>query len=189
MFGIFGGRKAKVQKTTEFVAERMLLTLGHLRAGPLTEILFGNLLSSPYHSGYIQGKLSSLLAYAVKSGQLPHEDANAVSGLVLMSLFDREQAKLLSNAIKKHAGDNSSQYQAGFDKGSLVGLYMVGARDISKEPNLQEAVETARSASESYNQLFPEDAANMPPDDVMSLAIMGLSVMWFTEPLSSLESE
>lgn len=60
MFGLFGGRKAKVQKATQFVAESMLLTLGHLRVGPLADALIGDLVSSPYHSGYIQGKMSSL---------------------------------------------------------------------------------------------------------------------------------
>ena len=186
MFGLFDSPEKKAQKATQFVAEMMLMTVGHLRMGPLADELFKNLIKSPYHAGYIQGKISGLLAHLVHSGKVSAENANMVSGMTLIMLFEEDKARKISSAINAHASRNEAGYQQGYERGSKVALYSVGARDVEQEPEVERAKRQAKSAEQEFNQLFPEESGGASSDPTMH-ALMGLEIIWFTETLSSVE--
>lgn len=173
MFGLFGGGKKAQDKAITAITENLRIQLGGY-------IKFGNLVGivqqDPYVAGYIQGKLLSFNAYFIKAEGLPAEDAQTVTGMVLMNLFGRDQAMVVSQAIIAHGGNLSPQFQNGQRKGALVVAYAVGAQDVRRDPDYTRAIA-------HFRQMEKKQGSESQSNDHWA-AITGLEHIWFGDRLA-----
>lgn len=133
-------------------------------------VLLSSMRSNPYITGYIQGKLVGYLAYSVAKLGLKPENANQVSGMVLIEVFE-EDAREVSNIIKSHSSTASPEYMDGKRKGELLIAYAVGKEDVSSDPQYDEAVKAfANDAGTQELRKLPDERA---------AAIAGLEGIWF----------
>lgn len=174
MFGV-GGRKRVKDQAVNAITEnlRSQLTV-YLNAG----VLITAIQDDPYVAGYIQGKILSFIAYFVRAEGLAQEDANVVSGLVLLNVFGRDPAVAVSQAIKQHIAGRSPQYQEGQRKGVAVVAYAVGAQDVTRDPEYSKAVALFRSIEHSLE--------GTSDSDNHGVAIAGLEQLWLAQRLERL---
>ncbi len=147
MLGLFGGSKKARDKAISTITDNLRIQLsGYIKFGNLV----GTIQQDPYVAGYIQGKLLSFNAYFNKAEGLPAEDAEAVTGMVLLNLFGENQAMVVSQTIKTHSGNRSSQFLDGQRKGAQVVAYAVGAQDVRLDPNYARAIATFRAIENKH---------------------------------------
>lgn len=142
MFGLFGGRERARDKAVSSITENLRLQLGgHIKFGNLVEAIQKN----AYIAGYIEGKLLSFIAYFTKAEGLSSEDANMVSGMVLLNLFGESQSLDVSQAIKAHRTRGTPPYIDGINKGWEIVAYATQYKDIRHDPNYAKAIATFRA--------------------------------------------
>ncbi len=179
MFGLFNSRKKKLQNATMHASDLILVTISHLRDGPMSEPSMDKVIESPYHSGFIQGKMASIIHFMVQTNVIDAQDADPVSGMVLVHLLGEVKATALSEALNSHSAKKSTEWRKGFDCGVKLGRYMVGALDINKEPELQKALSRFENINNDLRQ-------NLQTNDSLELskhenAIVALLAIWFFE--------
>ncbi len=173
MFGQFGGAKNARDKAIKTITENLKLQLsGYIKFANLAEVIKND----AYIAGYISGKLMSFIAYFIKAEGMPAEDANMVSGMVLLNLFGENQARIVSQAIKANSSSETLQYIDGRNRGARIVTYAVGAQDVRKDSDYVRAIATFRkmegkvgSRSESNNHWA---------------AITGLEQLWIGDRLA-----
>lgn len=112
-----------------------------------TGLLPGAFFEDAYAAGYIHGKLLSFVAYFQKAHGLARDDANLVTGMVLLNLFGEESAREVSNALKAYARASSSDFQTGQNKGATVVAYALGAMDARSYPDFVDALDAGPTTS------------------------------------------
>lgn len=157
-------RKMAQDRAVNTITENLSIQLApYIRSG----VLIGAIQNNAYIAGYIQGKILSSISYLVKTDGLATEDANLVSGLILLNLFGRDQAIRVSQLIKSHIANKSGPYEEGKRKGSTIVAYAMGAMDITRDPDYSKAL----------NAIPRADKADRYQ------AVAGLEEIWFTNAL------
>lgn len=171
MFGLFGGGKKARDKAINAISENLQLQLGgYIKFSNLVEIIK----KDAYIAGYIKGKSMSFIAYFIKVEGMPAEDANMVSGMVLLNLFGENQARIVSQAIKAHSASETPQYLDGRNRGARIVPYAVGAQDVRNDPDYTRAIATFRTM---------EGKVGLESNDHWA-AVTGLEQLWFGDHLA-----
>jgi hypothetical protein len=174
MMGLFGGSKKARDKASSTITENLQIQLGgYIKVG----ILVGIIQQDPYVAGYIQGKLLYLSTYFTKAEGLPVEDAQGVTGMVLLNLFGKTQAMVVSQTLRAHSGNRSSEFLDGQRKGMQVVAYAVGTKDVRLDPDYERAIATFRAMDNRYG--------SGPESNDHWAAIAGLERLWFGERMES----
>ena len=171
---MFGRSKKIREKAISFISENLDAQLSvFLRSG----VLIDSVQDDSYIAGYLQGKITSLIAYFIKVEGMSPADANAASGMVLMNVFGKNDAITVSHAIKSHSSQRSVSYQNGLEKGALIAQYAVRAKKILEDDDYALALDKYRDAERSFGtaQKLDEHWA----------AVSGLEMLWFSDRLIS----
>lgn len=169
MFGLFG-KKVK-DKAVEQVSEHLNLQLAHhLRYGRLLDLID----EDPYVAGYIQGKLTSFMAYFVHAEGMAAQDANRVSGLIIMNVFGDDAASV-SQAIKRHMSRQTAQFTDGSSRGARAVAYAVGAQDPREDPDYNRGLALQRANERKVGAVAENDHW---------AAVVGMEQLWFTDRVS-----
>jgi len=179
MFGLFNNRDKKKKNATIFVANQMASIF--LQGSDANEFILDKFVDSPYHSGFVQGKMGSHILALVQNRELREDEANHVSGMVLTYALGEKNAKILSQTMNSYQNtyikQKSSEWRLGLDRGAKLGRYMNGFLDYKKEPELSKALTRAETVIKEHNQVFPEKP--MPSHNSLEKAIVGLKAIWF----------
>jgi len=134
-------------------------------------ILLPAIQADPYIAGYIYGKIISYISYAIKFMNLPPNDANMVSGLVLINVFGETDVRDVSEQIRFNLSIEDPAFKDAELKGSTIIAYTVGAREIESDPNYDEAIKAFHEQSRGIE--------GAPHTDDRFAAIAGLEQLWF----------
>lgn len=174
MFGS-NRRDETIERAVEGIAENLRTQLNvYISAGIFNDAIQ----KDPYIAGYINGKIHSFIAYSIKAYDLNPTDANQVSGRVLLNVFGENDAKVVSDAIKRHSVNSSPHYTQAMNRGALIIAYTVGAQDVSEAFNYEKAIRTADKILQNQDVVYSESES--------SRAVFGLEEMWFNSRLKEL---
>lgn len=172
MFNIFGGNKLR-DKAVVDVTENLQIQLGH-------HIRYGNMIdkikTDAYIAGYIQGKITSFIAYFVRAEGMSINEGNYVSGKTLINVFG-DQAPDVSKILKEHAARGTQQFKNGIEKGVRVVAFAFGAQDVRQDPDYANAIAAYRIVTSI------QPGANSIANDHLA-AVVGFEELWFGSHLS-----
>lgn len=173
MFGLFGGgaKKAREKAINEITENLHSQLAGYIKFGNLVDTIA----TDAYVAGYINGKLTSLIVSSIKSEGVAAEDANMISGMVLINLFGEENVQIVSQAIKSHSARGTPRHLEGKDKGVRIVTYALGTQDVRKDPDYTRAIAATRR--------MESDAHLGTQSDDHWAAVTGLEYLWFGEYL------
>jgi len=168
MFGLFANKDRLIEKATESISSKIGMQLDqYIKFTDFLDIF----IHDAYIAGFIDGEMTASIAYFVRNG-LSMDDANMVSGMVLMSVFG-EKALPFSQAIKAHQAARTPQFVDGADKGSRLVWYGVGAQNASSDPDYRRAIDACRH--------IEQQASLIPASTDHLAAIEGFEMLWLHE--------
>jgi len=172
MFGFGGGAKKAREKAIGEITENLRFQLAaYIKFGNLVELIT----TDAYVAGYINGKLTSLIVASIKSEGVASEDANMISGMVLINLFGEEKVHVVSQAIKSHSARGTPRHLEGRDKGIRIVTYALGTQDVRKDPDYARAIAATR-------RMEREAHSGVQSDEHLA-AVIGLEHLWLGEYL------
>jgi hypothetical protein len=174
MFGLFGNRKAKIEKAAYGISNHMN-SIFALQT-PISEFVSDKIITSPYHSSFFQTLIGSFTMFLIKAKELKEDDSNEVSGMVLSNIFGRNRGTEISQSIQSHQrqyiGQKSSDWYTGIKNGMKFAKYWAKVEDYRNEPDLTKAYDRLK-------QMSDKNLINMDNLNDFEKAMMGLKVLWF----------